>query len=188
MLELNNLIINNFPKYSTQILNLANQNSQATRPKNVGQLSELFIEFKNENDDRSIENWENWYKSKHPNAIEKSKEKIKEQLKNLKKSINQINDSIIENWLHDLIITKTYTGLFLQGVILKKLSKIKNKDFRLSTSFEESKGIDGYVGNIPYSIKPTTYKTKKDLKENIEATFIFYEKKKSGTIEFYVDE
>ncbi|MBU1345210.1 MAG: MjaI family restriction endonuclease [Proteobacteria bacterium] len=30
-----------FPKYSTQILNLANQNAQGTRPAVVGQMSEL---------------------------------------------------------------------------------------------------------------------------------------------------
>ena len=30
-----------FPKYTSQIMNLANQNSQGTRPKVVGQLSEL---------------------------------------------------------------------------------------------------------------------------------------------------
>lgn len=33
-----------FPKYTTQIINLANQNSQGTRPKVVGQLSELIQE------------------------------------------------------------------------------------------------------------------------------------------------
>lgn len=30
---------NDFPKYTTQILNLANQNAQGTRPRVVGQLS-----------------------------------------------------------------------------------------------------------------------------------------------------
>ena len=33
--------IKEFPRYTTQILNLANQNSQGTRPRVVGQLSEL---------------------------------------------------------------------------------------------------------------------------------------------------
>ncbi|HII38851.1 TPA: MjaI family restriction endonuclease, partial [Candidatus Micrarchaeota archaeon] len=33
-----------FPKYTTQIINLANQNAQGTRPKVVGQLSELIQE------------------------------------------------------------------------------------------------------------------------------------------------
>lgn len=35
-----------FPKYVTQIINLANQNAQATRPRVVGQLSDLIQEFR----------------------------------------------------------------------------------------------------------------------------------------------
>ena len=31
-----------FPKYTSQLINCANQNAQGTRPKQVGQLSELF--------------------------------------------------------------------------------------------------------------------------------------------------
>ena len=30
-----------FPKYATQLINLANQNAQGTRPEVVGQMSEL---------------------------------------------------------------------------------------------------------------------------------------------------
>ena len=32
-----------YPKYTTQVINLANQNAGGTRPRNVGQLSELFL-------------------------------------------------------------------------------------------------------------------------------------------------
>jgi len=35
---------NDFPLYTTQIINLANQNSQGTRPIIVGQLSDLIQE------------------------------------------------------------------------------------------------------------------------------------------------
>lgn len=34
-----------YPKYATQIMNLANQNAQGTRPNVVGQMSELIQEF-----------------------------------------------------------------------------------------------------------------------------------------------
>ena len=34
-----------FPKYATQIINLANQNAQGTRPGIVGQMSDLILEF-----------------------------------------------------------------------------------------------------------------------------------------------
>ena len=34
-----------FPKYTSQLMNWANQNAQGTRPVVVGQMSELFPEF-----------------------------------------------------------------------------------------------------------------------------------------------
>lgn len=46
-----------FPKYATQILNLANQNAQGTRPSVVGQMSNLIQEFKGSR----VKDWEDWY-------------------------------------------------------------------------------------------------------------------------------
>ena len=46
-----------FPKYTTQIINLANQNAQGTRPKVVGQMSELIKQFP----EQSYEDWVRWY-------------------------------------------------------------------------------------------------------------------------------
>ena len=43
-----------FPKYTTQIMNLANQNAQGTRPKVVGQMTELFREFEG----KSFSEWD----------------------------------------------------------------------------------------------------------------------------------
>ena len=36
-----------YPKYATQIMNLANQNAQGTRPNVVGQMSELILRMGN---------------------------------------------------------------------------------------------------------------------------------------------
>lgn len=60
-----------FPKYKTQLMNLANQNSQATRPKYVGQMTELIKEF----DGNSLKEWREWYNRKHPNAIDEATQK-----------------------------------------------------------------------------------------------------------------
>ena len=49
---------------------------------------------------------------------------------------------------------------------------------------QESVGIDGYVGNVPYSVKPDTYKTMGRLSETIAVKMIYYTKTKTGlTIE-----
>lgn len=83
---------------------------------------------------------------------------------------------MIQKWVEDLIITKTYNGLYIQKAILSKIAKIKQKDFRLAKTEEEAIGIDGYIDKVPYSIKPDTYKTMSRLSESIEVKIIYYTK------------
>lgn len=168
--------IKEFPRYTTQILNLANQNSQGTRPKVVGQLSELIKECPK----KTYEGWKNWYLAKHPKAIENASEKISKMVNNLKEAIQKIDKTMIKKWVEDLVLEKTFIGLRFQEAILKKVANIKKVEYKLPTPQEESKGIDGFIGNNAVSIKPTTYKTKKSLRENIEAKIIYYNKTKSG--------
>jgi len=54
------------------------------------------------------------------------------------------------------------------------------KNYRLANPDEESKGIDGFIGDIPVSIKPETYKIKKGLNESIKVKMVYYEKIKNG--------
>lgn len=164
---------------------MANQNAQGTRPKVVGQLSELFQEYQKNTDEVSIDTWKKWYLSKYPKAIEDATNRIYEQIQNLKNAITLIDRDMIQKWVEDLIITKTYNGLYIQKAILSKIAKIKQKDFRLAKMEEEAIGIDGYIDNVPYSIKPDTYKTMSRLSESIEVKIIYYIKTKSGIeIEF----
>ena len=185
LLELNESSTPQFPKYTSQLINLANQNAQGTRPKVVGQLSELFQEYQKNTDEISIDTWKKWYLSKYPKAIEDATNRIYEQIQNLKNAITLIDRDMIQKWVEDLIITKTYNGLYIQKAIFSKIAKIKQKDFRLAKTEEEAIGIDGYIDNVPYSIKPDTYKTMSRLSESIEVKIIYYTKTKSGIeIEF----
>jgi len=168
--------VKHFPKYTTQLINLANQNSQGTRPKVVGQLSELIQECPS----KTYKGWKKWYLDKHPEAIANATEKINQMTERLKEAIKLIDKPMIKSWAEDLILEKTFIGLRFQEAILKKVAKIKNTTYRLSRPEEESRGIDGFLGKIPISIKPTTYKTKGMLMENIDIGTIFYEKKKFG--------
>ncbi len=158
-----------FPKYVTQILNLANRNAQGTRPKVVGQMSNLIKEF----DGKTIQEWEKWYLEKNPQAVEKATNRIITMVESLKEAINKIDRKMIETWVKDLVIIKTFLGLRFQEAILKKGAQLKGVEHRLAISDEEAQGIDGWIGNIPVSIKPDTYEVKKELLEGIEATIIF---------------
>lgn len=167
-----------FPRYVAQILNLANQNAQGTRPRVVGQLSELI----NECPEKTYEGWRKWYLSKHPEAIDNASEKISAMVDNLKIAISKIDEKMIKDWVEDLLLEKTFIGLRFQEAIIKKIAEIKNVEYRASNSVQESRGIDGFVGDIPVSVKPETYKIKSSLQENIDAKLIFYTKTKSGLI------
>ena len=168
--------VKDFPLYTTQLINLANQNAQGTRPRVVGQLTELIQECP----EKTYEGWKKWYLSKYPNAIENATERINEMMNNLKNAIKSIDKSMIKKWVEDLVLEKTFVGLRFQEAILKKVASIKNTNYRLSEPKEESQGIDGFIGDIPVSIKPITYKTKNALREEIKAKIIFYNKTKSG--------
>ena len=81
-------------------------------------------------------------------------------------------------------IAKTFNGMYVQKAILASLAERKGTTYRLATPEEESVGIDGYVGNVPYSVKPDTYKTMGRLSETIAVKMIYYTKTKTGlTIE-----
>ena len=168
--------VKDFPIYTTQLINLANQNAQGTRPRIVGQLTELIKECP----ERTYEGWKKWYLSKYTNAIENATEKINEMMNNLKEAIKSIDKSIIKKWVEDLVLEKTFIGLRFQEAILKKVASVKNTNYRLAEPKEESQGIDGFIDDVAVSIKPITYKTKDALREEIKAKIIFYNKIKSG--------
>lgn len=165
-----------FPKYTTQILNLANQNAQGTRPKVVGQLSELIQKCPA----KKYANWVEWYKKELPNAIDMATDKVYEMVNNLKEAMKLIDRTLTRRWVEDLVVTKTFMGLCFQESILKKIASIKKESYRLANPAEESKGIDGYIGSMPISIKPITYKSKSALHENIAVKIIYYDKSKTG--------
>src|SRR5205807_10022626 len=69
-----------FPKYTTQILNLCNQNAQGTRPSVVGQMSDLVQECPY----RTYKERKQWYLSKKHNALADPTQRIRKMVGNLK--------------------------------------------------------------------------------------------------------
>jgi hypothetical protein len=167
-----------YPKYTTQIMNLANQNAQGTRPKAVGQMSDLIQEFEG----TALSEWEKWYVEGHPDAIDNATEKVYEMVLSFKEAIQKIDKTMVRDWIEELIVVKTFAGLKFQEAILAKLAKHFKTNYRLAKPDEESSGIDGYIGDKPFSIKPISYKSKLGLNEQIVVPIIFYNKRKSDMV------
>ncbi len=167
-----------FPKYATQIINLANQNAQGTRPKIVGQMSELIIQCPY----NDYVAWGEWYVDTMPNAVDEATSRIMGMIENLRKAINEIDEDMVHSWVVDLLITKTFVGLKVQQGILQEVAKLRNETYRLANPEEEAKGIDGFIGDVPISIKPSSYKSKDMLGETIDVKILFYDKTKDSII------
>ena len=168
--------------YIGSVINLGNSFSQATRPKNVGQMSDLIQEYREIADTPSVEGWESFYDKKiGSHKIDVAADKIWEYVQRIRENLNSLNRDDVKNWTKDLIIDKTFSGLQLQLDILEMVSE--TGEFRLSTPDEESQGIDGYVDGEPVSIKPNTYKkTIQSGKESIPYRIIFYKNTKRGLV------
>ena len=145
-------------------------------------MSDLIQQFPG----RTIQEWEQWYTQKHPKAIQEATRKVYEMVENFKEVILKIDEDMAKDWVRDLVVLKTFTGLRFQEAILKKVSECLQTNCRRSTAEEESKGIDGYIGDTPVSIKPHTYKAQSlSISEQIDVSIIYYDKKKTGlTIEY----
>lgn len=150
--------------------------SGGTKPKVVGQMSELIKEF----DGKTFKEWEIWYLNKYPKAIDTATEKIAQMLINFKNVLGEIDENSIREWVHDLVVIKTFVGLKNQEAILKSVAEYFKTDYKSAQPAEEAKGIDGFIGEKPVSIKPHTYQLKPELQDKIEAPIIFYEKTKTG--------
>lgn len=165
------------------LINQINQTAQGTRPKVVGQMSELIKEF----DGQTLDEWKRWYDSRQPQAIDKATAKIYAQFLKLKEAMNLIDENLIREWVKDLVYNKTFCGLRVQQAIIAFIAEEVGKKgkWRLATKDEEAKGIDGYIDGKPVQVKSSTYKTEFQLREVIKAPIVYYEKKKSGlTVEF----
>jgi hypothetical protein len=113
----------NYPKYTTQLINLANQNSQATRAHYVGQMSELIQEFPG----NSYDQWVQWYMGKYPNAVDQATDRTWAMIQKMQQAMEGIDKDMVRQWMQELIFTKTYAGLCFQESILKTIAKKKKQ-------------------------------------------------------------
>lgn len=171
------------PKYTSYILNEIVRNSKANYPNIVGQMTELT----KQNKDKTQKEWEEWYLENYPDAIDNSTEKAYEMLLKHKEAINLIDKDMVKKYITDLVLVKSRKGLIYHDMVFNYLAEKEDSTYRLATPEEESKGIDGYVGEKPLQIKPHTYLNNPRLQEEFTCDIVIY--KDTGTyLEIYYEE
>ena len=162
-----------FPKYTVSVINLLNRWAGGTASKIVGQMSDEVIKCPH----KDYGKWKEWYFERHPTAIEDATNLIMNKFKEVKEGVSKIDKNMVKLWVEDLVIDKSFWGLKVQEAILKNIAEKTGIKCRLATKEEESKGVDGFIGNNPVQIKPNTYKVASNVKtEKSRARIIFYKK------------
>lgn len=168
-------------KYTTQFINLANQNSQATRAQHVGSMNELIEEFREKKLNPS--EWKSFYLEKMgSDCISIAAEKIKNKLQQMRDGYDHLlnNFDEVDAWVEDLIFNKTLKGFEIQSEVLSQIAN--GRAWRLSTRYEESLGIDGFIDEEPYQVKPHTAKHLAAVNQQTIAAKIVYYKKHKGQL------
>lgn len=169
------------PTYVSSILNLANRYAGGTRPKVVGQMSELIKQFEG----RTLDEWAVWYQERYPDAIAKAVRLIRNKLSDFRRTIDNITDEMITLWVEDLVLVKTFIGLRFHEVILKKVAEVAGLKYSLALPEQEARGIDGLIGDREVSIKPISWKEQVIHRDHLQGVLIFYRKTEKGIeIEF----
>jgi hypothetical protein len=167
-------------KYTTYLLNPAINLSQSNRPKVVGQMSDIVEEFRKEHPEGTFEDWVNYYKKEYDGdeRLEEATEMAYPMVERMREAFEQVDKEMTRQYLRDLVLFKSYEGFDIQEAVLKKLGEMYDLEVQRADAQDESKGIDGYLGDQPVQVKPVTYKD--NLQESIEVPIIFYDENKSN--------
>lgn len=180
------------PKYSSSVINSASGYAHATRPENVGQVSEEIQTFRDDMNypGHTLDDWIKWHIEHHENGegIQRAVDEAWNKFQAVLESLSTVTKENVRAWMEDLVYQKTYDGLMVQNAIIQAIAKELNVDYQLATPEQESQGIDGLINGCPVQIKAESYK-QTGKKHNEETTCpVVYYKKENKNITFDYDD
>lgn len=142
-----------WPKYTTQLLNIAGQNCKAFDVKKVGSAKETWLEMRGQGIPGTLENWTNFYMSKpFASNIPGQAQKLFEMIQ--KMQIGSVTYDMCEDYIKEVIFNKTHMGMGGEEMALQAVAAYYEVDLRFSNAEEEAQGIDGWIGDKPAQVKP----------------------------------
>lgn len=169
------------PKYSSSVINSASGYAKATRPANVGQVSDEIQIFRNDPNfpGHSLADWKKWHIQRHENGkgIERAVDEAWDKFQTVLQSLSTVTKEDVKNWMEDLVYQKTYDGLMVQNAIIEAIANELQVSWQLATPEQESPGIDGFINGYPVQIKADSYRqTGKKHNEEITCPVVYYKK------------
>jgi hypothetical protein len=141
-----------WPKYSTQILNIASQNCKATSTRNIGSIKELWLEMRQSGIRGTLKNWTNFYNSKKGETIlDDAGKKLYQMI--LKMGVINIDEEMCIDYVKETVYNKTHMGLAGEEMAVEVVADYFKLDYRFSNAEEEKEGIDAWIGDVPVQVK-----------------------------------
>ena len=169
-----------WPKYKTQLLNVAGQNAKAFDAKRIGSMKELWLEFVETGVPDTLENWEHFYTNRWGlEGISQAATKLKEMVD--KMNLGDIDLDMCKDYVEEVVFNKTHFGMGGESTAIVVAAEHFDMPYRFSNAQEESQGIDGFIGNYPVQVKPadSNYKAHVHNHADVDKTLVIrYEKKK----------
>lgn len=169
-----------WPKYSTQLLNIATQNSQCCRERIVGSMNELWSEFDATRVPDTLENWETFYVDRMgTDGLDEATVMLHDMV--TKMGLSNIDEKMCADYVREVVYNKTHFGKGGESTAIAVTAEYFDLPYRFSNAEEDSQGIDGWIGEYPVQVKPQdTFKVghvfnKADTSKQLVVT---YEKKK----------
>jgi hypothetical protein len=142
------------PKYTSFVINQACEWGSGTHDSIVG-FTTLVIKREKPG---TTATWKNRHSALYPEGRSDGVRRTHKMFKTIRTELQSITIKDIRAWWDDFVYAKTFRGFRMEVLILRELGKVFGKDTKSGTLRDEKKGIDGYIGRCPVSIKPSTYR------------------------------
>jgi len=170
-----------FPEFTGELIQLANRKANGTQRKVMGKTAEMIERF----DGKSYEEWRDWYEAERPGAIDQATGKIYDTVKKMAQAMEKLDRDMVRKWVLESVLKKAYAGSRIQEVVLKKVAGIRKEPYRLPEKAEQDLGIDGFIGDRAFRIRPVSHYFKPPVEPLVDCETVYFEKIKGGLKLYY---
>lgn len=167
-----------YPKYVSQLLNLANQNAQATRAEYVGKMNDILREFDSTHPEGTYDDWVDFYMSGYngDEKISHSAERLYDMVEKMREAMQEIDEEDAERYVSQLVLYKTYMGNDIDEVIARKLEQVYSREVQLTPK----DWVAGYIDDISFVLQSLDDGVKTKSPEN--AVTVYYRVESDNSI------
>jgi hypothetical protein len=171
-----------FPDLTSDLISLANHLSKATTRKKLGNPASVIEEFEG----KTFEDWERFYEKNRPGALDTASREIYSAMEKLRNALELVDKELIRHWVEEAVLKRTYAAWRIQETILRHIAKLQGKPFRQADDQESEAGIDGFIGERPFSVRPVSHYFKAPPEEQgTQVDVMYFEKAKRGLKVYY---